>query len=249
MIQNQPSAYNQPSVYNGGGGGLPGDFGPGAGVVPTGPTGYRQVAGVYVMNGVGVGGYTAARRYDINEVFGISKTDFTGVKFSGRFFIPKETVYYNQVYFFQLKSMSSPAHTIQFNAAAYSNGTKLWSSNGSGQSNGTQGGSRLYGVIEASLTGTTCKFGDSLTDYCAYNPPVTQGYPFVLPFVADGASYYTYSNNIALLDSKLHNADGDLMLHFVPVVRNSDSMPGLYELVHDVFCDNRYCDVIEKIEE
>lgn len=254
MIQNVPSVYKQPSIYNGGGG-LPGDFGQGGGVVPSGPTGYRQVAGVYIRDNVSAGGFNAYKEYNLNNDFGISKTDFTGVKFSGRFFVQQTRVFDGQVYFFRLRSTSSPAHTIQFNAAfGYHIGggvlvTKLFSSNGSGESNGTQAGSSLYGVIEASLTGTTCKFGPSLTDYCAYNPPVTQGTPAVSPFVGWPASYVTNSNNIAVLDSRLHNADGDLMLHFVPVVRNSDSMPGLYELVHDVFCGNPYCNVIEKIEE
>lgn len=254
MIENVPTIMNQPTIYNGGGGGAPGDFGPGGGVVPSGPTGYRQVAGVYIIDNVGVGGYNAYKRYDLNNVFGISKTDFTGCRFVGKFFFPSNVNIdrYISIFLFNLENDISPYKRFNINLQSFQYvsekiSVRCYCSNGSGAGN-------LYpiiitpGVDVANLFESSCTIGDS-SAVCTYSPPVTQSKPVVYPFVGDGKSYKTDSFNIAVVDSKLYTQDGDLMLHFVPVVRNSDSMPGLYEIVHDVFCDNPYCNVIEKIEE
>lgn len=245
MIQNVPSIYNQPSVYNGGGGGLPGDFGNGAGVVPTGPTGYRQVAGVYIREGVVVNAY---KGYSLLDTFGISKTDFTGVRLEGKFFAPETPVWDQNISLFDLRNFGNPAAPIYAVVLFVQNDARLQGSNGSGWNGQVSTGKNITGVFSASVFETKTIVDDFVYTNI-YNTPISQPYSRIWPFVGRTSAYTTHSNNVAALGTKLYNADGDLMLHFVPVIRNSDSMPGLYEIVHDVFCDNGYCNVIEKIEE
>lgn len=233
--------YNGAGVYNGGGG-LPGDFGEGAGLVPTG---YRQVAGVYIRDGVG---NLAYKQYKLLDIFGISKTDFTGVRLEGSFFAPSVPVWTQNISLFDLRNNGSPAKPIYAVVLFIPNNAALQGSNGSGWNGQVYTNKNITGVFKASVFETQTIVDDFIYTN-VYNTPIPQPQSVIAPFPGYRASYTTYSNNVAALGTKLYNADGDLMLHFVPVVRNSDSMPGLYEIVHDVFCDNSYCNVIEKIEE
>ena len=233
--------YNGAGVYNGGGG-LPGDFGEGAGLVPTG---YRQVAGVYIRNSVSNSAY---KSYSLLNVFGISKTDFTGIRLEGSFFAPSVPVWNQNIALFDLRNNGSPSSPIYAVVLFITNNAAIQGSNGSGWNGQVSSHKNITGVFKASVFETQTIVDDFVYTNI-YNTPIPQPLSIIYPFPGYRASYTTYSNNVAALGTKLYNADGDLMLYFIPVVRNSDSMPGLYEVVHGVFCDNSYCNVIEKIED
>lgn len=241
MIQNGPSVYNQPSVYNGGGGGLPGDFGKGAGLVPTG---YRQVAGVYVRDYVSTSAY---KLYSLNNVFGISLSDITGLKVQGKFLMPDVYPHGYATYFFRIEPNGGGSYFTFGGSFNTLTDCYLYLDCGSGVSQPHYNG-LFPKIFEATMTAGTADInGQTFTT--AYNPPISTTDPRVSPFCVRRYPYDVSTMNIATLYAKYYNANGELMLYFIPAVRESDGVPGLYELVHDVFCDNVYCNVIEKIEE
>lgn len=243
MIQNIPSVYNQPTIYNGGGGGLPGDFGKGAGLVPTG---YRQVAGVYVRHKSGT---NAMKLYSLNNIFGVSLSDITGIKVKGKFLMPdvRPDGYSISTYFFRIEPNGGGSYFTfggSFPSLTYCN---LYLDCGNGVSQPHYNGN-FPKIFEATMTSGTADInGQTFTT--AYTPPISTTDPRVSPFCVRRYTYDVDSMNIATLYAKYYNANDELMLYFIPAIREADGMPGLYELVHDVFCDNEYCNVIEKIEE
>ena len=240
MIENLPTVMNQPHIYNGGGGGAPGDFGDGGGLVPTG---YRQVAGVYVRDYSGTSAY---KFYSLNGVFGISLSDLTGIKVKGKFLMPDVRPTGTQTYFFRIEPNGGGAYFTFGGSFNSLTDCYLYLDCGNGVSQPHYGGS-FPKIFDAEMTAGTAKI-NSQTFTTAYNPPLPSTNPNVFPFCGRRYPYETHTMNIATLYAKYYNANDELMLYFIPVVREADGMPGLYELVHDVFCDNGYCNVIEKIE-
>lgn len=236
MIQNVPSVYNQPSVYNGGGG-LPGDFGtPGASILPVG---YRQVAAVYIPNN----SYTSAAKGMLLSNYGLPNFDTTGMKVKCAFWGPRpDRDFGNIVDFFRLSDPN--AHIADISK---SNLSALWCRNGGGDAFAYFPGGTLAGLHDVELDGPNVVFdGQTIKN----NLPVTAfNADYIQPFIFFRASYVVGTCDLATRYLKIYNQDNALAFYFVPVVRDSDNVPGLYELVNDVFIDNVYSVAIEKIEE
>lgn len=240
MIQNLPSIYNQPSVYNGGGG-LPGDFGtPGASILPVG---YRQVAAVYVPEPSA----TNAQKYFELSDYNLPDFDTTGMTVKVGTYCPNPRGQYfgSSIDLFRLRSSSTSSY-ISFSAyyAALRFGLK---NGGASLSDVAVMGKEIEGIhdlilnaSEATIDGVTITNSLAVTAFLANQ---------INPFIFYRASYELHSCNIATRYLKIYDQNNSISFFFIPVVRESDGVPGLYELVNDIFVGDYRFAVIEKIEE
>ena len=236
MIENiGPTIYKGESIYNGGGGGLPGDFGDGAGLVPTG---YRQVAAVYIPNNSSTFAAINIRLSD----YGLPNFDTTGMKVKCAFWGPSpDRDFGNIVDFFRIYEYNHIADICKSN---------LWyfyCRNGGGDAFVSFPGETLAGLHEVELDGSNVVFdGQNIKN----NLPVTAfSAETIQPFIFYRASYVVGTCDLATRYLKIYTQANSLAFYFVPVVRESDGVPGLYELVNDIFIGNSYSVAIEKIED
>ena len=235
MIQNVPSIYNQPSIYNGGGG-APGDFGtPGVSILPVG---YRQIAAVYIPNN----SYTSAAKGMLLSNYGLPNFDTTGMRVKSAFWGPSpDRSFGNIVDFFRLSDPNSHIADI-----SKSNLSSLWCRNGGGDAYAYFPGGTLSGLHDVELDGANVLFDGQIIKN---NLPVTAfNADYIQPFIFFRTSYVVGTCDLATRYLKIYNQTNALAFYFVPVVRESDNVPGLYELVNDVFIANTYSVAIEKIE-
>ena len=71
----------------------------------------------------------------------------------------------------------------------------------------------------------------------------------IAPFIFYRAGYELHSCNIATRYLKIYDQNNSISFFFIPVVRESDGVPGLYELVNDIFIGDYRFLAIDKIEE
>lgn len=238
MIENVPSIYNQPSVYNGGGG-LPGDFGSqGVSILPEQ---YRQVAAVYIPDGANA---SSKKIININD-FGLSDFDTTDIKVECGIYRPNIDYNHgtNLMYFFQVYNNKK----VYVGFYTYSDYNSFYSRNGgtaqTDLTTGTHIQKKSIGVI--SIDGSVVKYNDSVI---RNDVPVTTFADAnkIQPYVYGGSSD-TFTCDIATRFLKIYSG-GLLRFFFIPVVRESDGVPGLYDVVNGIFSDNQYCKVLETID-
>lgn len=226
--------YNVADVYKGGGG-LPGDFGAGAGLVPSG---YRQVAAVYIPNN----SHTSAAKSMKLSDYGLPNFDTTGMKVKCAFWGPSpDRDFGNNVDFFRINEYSHIANVSKASLL------QLWCRNGGGYEWINFPGGTLAGLHEVELNGANVVFdGQNIKN----NLPVTAfSAENIQPFIFYRANYVVGTCDLATRYLKIYNQDNALAFYFMPVVRELDGVPGLYEIVNDIFIDNFRSVAIEKIED
>lgn len=216
-------------------GGLPGDFGEGAGLLPTG---YRQVAAVYIPNNSATNAAIAMKLSD----YGLPNFDTTGMKVKCAFWGPSPDISFgNTVDFFRIYKYGNISNVSKSSLSS------LWCRNGGGDAFANFPGGTLAGLHDVELNGSNVFFdGQTIKN----NLPVTAfEAETIQPFIFYRASYVVGTCDLATRYLKIYNNNSSLSFYFVPVVRESDSVPGLYELVNDIFIGNNYSVAIDTIED
>lgn len=240
MIQNVPSIYNQPSIYNGGGG-APGDFGtPGASILPVG---YRQVAAVYVPEPSDL----SAQKYFKLSDYNLPDFDTNGMTVKVGTYCPNPRGQYfgSSIDLFRLKNSTTSSYIAY--AAYYANLRLSMKNGGAAMSNTVVPGKAIEGIHDLILNGSDVSIdGDNITSSLAVNSFLASQ---IDPFIFYRAGYELHSCNIATRYLKIYDQNNSISFFFIPVVRESDGVPGLYELVNDIFIGDYRFVSIDKIEE
>lgn len=217
---------------------MPGDFGtPGASILPVG---YRQVAAVYIPHGKHSNAYKIFRFSD----YGLQQFDSAGIKIKSGVYrtTPLHTGGGSYVALFYIQTGSNKTY-INY----YPMGTpkKYQLRNGGSSPDVNIPGGDLLGIHDLILNGSdVIDNGQTLTTTL---PVTAYNVGSISPFVGTIVGSSVHTCNIATRYLKMYNQD-DLVLFFIPVVRSSDGVPGLFELVNEVFIANTYATAIEKIE-